>query len=48
MLSEHSSDRLGFPIRKEGKNADLIGKEPLWIYIMILLIANGSLSKLKM
>ena len=32
MLSEHSSDRLGFPIRKGGKNADLIGKESLWIY----------------
>ena len=32
MLSEHSSDRLRFLIRKGGKNADLIGKESLWIY----------------
>ena len=32
MLSEHSSERLRFLIRKGGKNADLIGKESLWIY----------------
>ena len=30
MLSEHSSERLRFLIRKGGKNADLIGKE--WRY----------------
>jgi hypothetical protein len=29
MLSEHSSERLRFLIRKGGKNADLIGKESL-------------------
>jgi hypothetical protein len=33
MLSEHSFERLCFLIRKGGKNADLIGKESLWIYI---------------
>jgi hypothetical protein len=32
MLSEHSSERKRFLIRKGGKNADLIGKESLWIY----------------
>ena len=36
MLSEHSSERLRFLIRKGGKNADLIGKESLWIYTVII------------
>jgi len=31
-MSEHSSERLRFLIRKGGKNVDLIGKESLWIY----------------
>jgi hypothetical protein len=35
MLSEHSSERLRFLIRKGGKNADLIGKESLWIYTVM-------------
>jgi hypothetical protein len=35
MLSEHSSERLRFLIRKGGKNADLIGKESLGIYTVI-------------
>ena len=34
MLSEHSSERLRCLIRKGGKNADFIGKESLWIYIV--------------
>jgi hypothetical protein len=38
MLSEHSSNRLGFPIRKGGKNADLIGNESLWTYTVLLIV----------
>ena len=39
MLSEHSSGRLCFLIRKGGKNADLIGKESLhrvYVYMYII------------
>jgi hypothetical protein len=38
MLSEHSSERFRFLIRKGDKNADLIGKESLWIYTVYLSI----------
>jgi hypothetical protein len=34
MLSEHSLERLHFLNRRGDKNADLIGKESLWIYIV--------------
>jgi hypothetical protein len=39
MLSEHSSERLRFLIRKGGKNADLIGKESLWIYTVYTILS---------